>query len=119
MLVSVAWILPAVFAVLNRIAQPRLSGLDPFTAHALLRASGDWLIYGFLTPGVFAVSKRWPLTRPHLIRRAMLHLGLSLLLCVSWATCPYPFRMVLVSIFAPKHLSAAMQGGAVYFWRSI
>jgi len=64
MLVSVAWILPAVFAVLNRIAQPRLSGLDPFTAHALLRANGDWLIYGFLTPGVFAVSKRWPLTRP-------------------------------------------------------
>jgi hypothetical protein len=31
--------------------------------------------------------QRWPLVRPHLARRAVLHFGLSLLFCVSWATC--------------------------------
>ena len=117
MLVSAAWILPAVFATLNRIAQPRLGGGNPFTAHALLRVSGDWLIYALLMPAVFAASKRWPMMRPHLTRRFLLHLGLSLLFCVAWATCVQPFHMVLFRIFAPKHLSAAMLGGAAQFWR--
>lgn len=102
MIVSAAWIVPAVFAVINRLAQAPLQGWEPATTRELLFEFGDWLMYAILTPGVFAVSKRWPLTRPHLARRIVLHLVFSLLFCVAWATCGQILRVVLVSIFAPQ-----------------
>ena len=61
MIVSAAWILPATFAVVNRIAQARLQGWEPATVRDLLFEFGDWLLYALLTPGVFAISRRWPL----------------------------------------------------------
>src|SRR3954449_12154462 len=105
MIVSAAWIVPAVFAVINRIAQARLQGWEPATLRELLFEFGDWLLYAFLTPFVFAISKRWPLTRPHLIRRAILHFFFSLLFCVAWATCGQVLRLIL--------------GGAAKFWPQI
>lgn len=101
MIVSAAWIVPAVFAVINRIAQARLQGWQPATFRELLFEFGDWLLYAFLTPGVFAVSRRWPLTRPHLVRRAVLHFFFSLLFCVAWATCGQVLRLILMRTFAP------------------
>jgi len=95
MIVSAAWIVPAVFAVINRIAQARLQGWEPATLRELLFEFGDWLLYAFLTPFVFAISKRWPLTRPHLVRRAILHFFFSLLFCVAWATCGQVLRVAL------------------------
>jgi signal transduction histidine kinase len=86
-LVSAAWIVPAAFAAINRIAQTHLSGWDPVTTRDLLWESGDWFLYAFLTPLVFALSQRWPLVKPRLARRAALHFGFSLLFCVAWATC--------------------------------
>jgi hypothetical protein len=102
MIVSAAWIVPAVFAVINRVAQARLRGWEPATLRELLFEFGDWLVYAFLTPAVFAISKRWPLTRPHLVRRAILHFFFSLLFCVAWATCGQVLRVIL--------------GGAAKFW---
>ena len=119
MIVSAAWIVPAVFAVINRIAQPHLQGWEPATLRELLFQGGDWLLYAFLTPGVFAISKRWPLERPHLRRRAVLHLFMSLLFCVAWATCGQVLRVVLIRVFAPNLFHAAMQHGAAQFWRQI
>src|SRR5690349_5761505 len=107
MIVSAAWIVPAVFAVINRLAQAPLQGWEPATTRELLFEFGDWLMYAILTPGVFAVSKRWPLTRPHLARRIVLHLLFSLLFCVAWATCGQLLRLVLVSIFAPQLIQNA------------
>jgi signal transduction histidine kinase len=111
MIVSAAWIVPAVFAVINRIAQARLQGWGRAPFRELLFEFGDWLLYAVLTPGVFAVSKRWPLTRPYLVRRIVLHLLFSLLFCVAWATCGQLLRLLLVSIFARQLL----QNGAA-FW---
>ena len=119
MIVSSAWILPAAFAAINRIAQVRLQGWDPVTARDLLWEGGDWFLYAFLTPGVFAVSKRWPLARPHLARRVVLHLIISLLFCVAWATCGQVFRLVLLRVFAPDMVQTAMQAGAGQFWRHV
>ncbi|HET6975793.1 MAG TPA: histidine kinase [Pyrinomonadaceae bacterium] len=116
MIVSAAWIGPAVFAVINRIAQARLQGWEPATLRELLFEFGDWLLYAFLTPFVFAVSKRWPLTRPHLISRALLHFFFSLLFCVAWATCGQVLRFILIRIFAPDIYHNAMQEGAARFW---
>src|ERR1051326_684042 len=102
MIVSAAWIVPAVFAVINRMAQARLQGWEPATWRELLFEFGDWFLYALLTPFVFAISRKWPLTRPHLVRRAVLHFFLSLLFCVAWATCGQVLRLILVMIFAPE-----------------
>ena len=112
MIVSAAWIVPAMFAVINRVAQARLQGWEPATTRELLFEFGDWLLYAVLTPGVFAVSKRWPLTRPHLFTRILLHLLFSLLFCVAWATCGQVLRLLLVSLFAPEMIHNTSQ-----FWR--
>ena len=117
MIVSAAWIVPAVFAVINRIVQARLQGWEPATIRELLFQGGDWFLYAFLTPGVFAVSKRWPLARPHLGRRITFHLLFSLLFCVAWATCGQVLRLLLMSIFAP-HLWQS-PGGTAQFWTGV
>lgn len=112
MIVSAAWILPAVFAVINRIVQARLQGWEPATIRDVLFEGGDWFLYALLTPGVFAVSRRWPLTRPHLVRRSLVHLVFSVLFCVAWASCGQILRLVLALIFAPELVT----GGGQY-WR--
>jgi two-component system, LytTR family, sensor kinase len=119
MIVAAAWIVPAVFAVINRIAQARLQGWEPATTRELLFEFGDWLLYAFLTPGVFAISRRWPLARPHLMRRIFLHLVMSLFFCVAWATCGQVLRLLLISIFAP-HLfqEAGFWGRVAVEWLS-
>ncbi|HXQ71807.1 MAG TPA: histidine kinase [Pyrinomonadaceae bacterium] len=119
MIVSAAWIVPAVFAVINRIAQSHLQDWGPLTIRELLFEFGDWLLYAFLTPGVFAISKRWPLARPHLVRRITLHLLFSVLFCVAWATCGQVLRMLLIRIFAPQIMAEAMQHGMAQFWQRL
>jgi len=102
MLVSAAWIGPAILGGLDVVVQGRLYGEAP-PLRAVLFASGDWLLYAFLTPAVFAISARWPLTRPHLMRRALFHLAVSLLFCVAWAGAGTMLRALLQP--------AALQGG--------
>jgi signal transduction histidine kinase len=112
MIVSAAWILPAVFAVINRIAQAPLQGWEPATTRELIFEFGDWLLYALLTPGVFAIAKRWPLTRPHLIRRGLFHLLMAVVFCVAWASFGQGLRLVLVRVFQPHLLQAGTE-----FWR--
>jgi two-component system LytT family sensor kinase len=114
MIVSAAWVLPAGFAAVNRVAQTHLNGWDPATMRDLLWESGDWFLYAFLTPAVFAVSKRLPLAQPHITRRASAHLWISLLFCVAWATCGQLLRWALMLLFDPKAAQAAMQAGEFY-----
>ena len=99
MIVSAAWIIPAAFAVVNRVAQAWIRGWEPATVRELLFEFGDWLLYAFLTPFVFAISKRWPLVRPVLWRRIIFHLFMSIMFCVAWATCGQVLRMLLVRPF--------------------
>src|SRR5262245_46569725 len=110
MLVSAAWLGPAVLAGVNEIAQRRLWGGQRASVGDVLFASLDWLLYAFLTPAVFAVAGRWPLARPHLARRAALHLGVSLLFCAAWAGA----GTVLKSLLAPE----AVEGGVLRYFVS-
>lgn len=96
MLVSAAWIGPAVLAAINEIAQRRLTGQPPPSVAAVLFAGGDWLVYALLTPGVFVAAARWPLTQPHLRRHALIHAALSLGYCVAWAGAGALLRKALV-----------------------
>jgi two-component system LytT family sensor kinase len=117
MVVSAAWIVPAGFGAINRIAQTRLSGWDPVTARDLLWSGGDWFVYAFLTPGVFAISRRWPLARPLLARRASLHLAISLLFCVAWATIGKLLEFGLTLAFDPNAIHAGIEAGHAQFLR--
>jgi signal transduction histidine kinase len=96
MFVSAAWIVPAILGGVDVVVQQRLYGQGPVSRRAVLFASGDWLLYAFLTPAVFAISRRWPLARPHLGRRAVLHLAISLLFCAAWAGAGTLLRAVLM-----------------------
>jgi two-component system LytT family sensor kinase len=103
MIVSAAWIVPAGFAVINRIAQARLGGWEPASTRELLFEFGDWLLYAALTPGVFAVSRQWPFTRARLVQRSVVHLLFALFFCVAWATCGEILRLLLTAIFGPQN----------------
>jgi LytS/YehU family sensor histidine kinase len=46
---------------------------------------GDWLVYAFLTPAVFWLGRRYPLTRGSLGWTLPRHLGASIVLCAGWA----------------------------------
>ena len=85
MLVSAAWTVPALLGAVNQIAQRRLAGEPPPPTPELLFASGDWLLYALLTPAVFAIARRWPISRPRPARAALIHLGMSLAFCAAWA----------------------------------
>lgn len=96
MLVSAAWIAPAVFGAINLEAQRRIWGEPPASLGDLLFASGDWLLYAFLTPAVFAIARRWPLSRPRLLPHALLHLAVSLLFCAAWAGAGTLLKMAVL-----------------------
>lgn len=114
MFVSAAWIVPAGFAAINRIAQTHLNGWPPAAVRDLLWESGDWFLYSFLTPAVFAVSKRLPLARPHLGRRIFLHLIFSLLFCVAWATIGKLLLGLLALSFDANAARTAMESREFY-----
>ena len=119
MLVSAAWLVPAVFAALDQYAQTRLNDWGPFSLRDMLFSAGDWFLYAFLTPGVFAISRRWPLARPHLARRVWLHLGLALVFCVAWATAGKVFQLALGYLLTPDQVHAAIAKAGGHYWAQI
>jgi two-component system LytT family sensor kinase len=106
MLVSAAWTIPAVFAGLGAIAQARLNGWAPVTPIQFLFQTGDWFLYAFLTPFVFSISRRWPVTRANLARRAAFHACMALLFCVAWATLGKLYQAGLMMTLAPERMHA-------------
>jgi two-component system LytT family sensor kinase len=95
MFVSAAWIVPAILGGIDAAVQPHLWGGKPAPLRAILFVSGDWILYALLTPGVFAISRRWPLTRPHLRGRIVLHFLASLGFCAAWAGAGTVLRALL------------------------
>jgi len=118
MLVSAVWLAPAIFNVINTIGQRRLSGEAPASLRDMLWSGGDWAVYAILTPPVFWVSRRWPIARPAITRRAVLHIGFALLFCVGWATSGKLLEMLLAFAFDPRQsaIVTAMHGAGT--WRN-
>jgi two-component system LytT family sensor kinase len=94
MLVSAAWVVPAILGGLDAFAQQSIWG-DPRSYRAVIFSALDWLLYGLLTPFVFLLARRYPLSRPHLAANALRHLAFSLLFCATWAAGGTLIKLVL------------------------
>lgn len=84
MLVSLAWLAPALLGFITSVGEAHIMGM-PLNLHAAFFYSADWLLYAILTPGVFVFARRWPITRPHLVWRTLLHIALSVIFSALWA----------------------------------
>lgn len=109
LLVAAVWLWPAVFSVVERIAQTRLQGWSAPTAKDLWFSSVDWLLYGLVTPLIFRIARRWPIERPHVRRRVAIHFAFALLFCVVWAVGGKLFELLLTALYEPGALRAALQ----------
>src|SRR5947209_9710087 len=94
MLVSLAWLGPATLAAISTLAQQRLWG-NPANVTLAVFWSLNWLSYALLTPGIFALARRWPIVQPNVVRRVLLHLVLALGCCGIWAAIGVSLRSVL------------------------
>jgi two-component system LytT family sensor kinase len=104
MLVSAIWLWPAVFGVVDRVANGRLQGWGPASAAELLFQFWDWLAYAIVTPAIFWASARWPVIGASLRRHFTIHLALALLFCVVWATVGKILQFTIVSLVEPDAL---------------
>jgi len=116
MIVSAVWIAPAVLATIAQVAQRRLNGEPPASVQELLWAGGDWLVYAVVTPIIFAVTRRWPIERPRVPRRALLHLLFALLFCFAWATLGKLLELGLTLTFSPGEIQSRMTIEGAQFW---
>ena len=114
-IVAGIWIAPAIFATLSHAGQLRLQGEPYPPLHELLFSGGDWLVYAFLTPPIFAIVRRWPLVQPYVWRRAWLHILISILFCVAWAVCG---KLLQLAIGLLVDARALEQGLAPRDWLS-
>lgn len=96
LIVSLAWIFPALLAALQRYMQGALGNWDPAGPRQLLWEGADWLVYGLLTPLVFLAAGRWRLTRDTIARRVPLHVLFAILLCTAWAAGGELLRWALI-----------------------
>lgn len=96
-LISAAWLVPAVLAMVDEYMQARLDAAPAPGLGELAWRGGDWLIYGALTPIVFLIARRLPLRRGVLARHVTLHFLISLVFCAAWAGAGVLLRRLLVA----------------------
>ncbi len=123
LLVSLAWIGPAILAAFQAYVQGRLGNWNPATWRSLLWEGGDWFLYALLTPAVFWMGQRFPLERGKFLWRIPLHSLAALLLCLCWASGGVVLRWSLGEQPNPPSLHGLVNwflislpfGVAVYF----
>ena len=119
MLGSVIWIAPAVFATISHIAERRLGGEPMPSLRELLFSGGDWLIYAFLAPLIFWVVNRWPIVRPVVGRRMIVHFLFAVLSCLLWATGGKVLEFLLMLTLDPGELTRARATLGSAFWTKL
>lgn len=121
MIVSAAWVVPAILGAATEIVRHAGSGGATFAA--VFAGASDWLIYALLTPLVFMFSAALPMRRPHLWWRFSAHMIGALVFCALWAAAgsmlevalrPSTSRGDVESHLVSWLLAAAPFGVAVY-----
>ena len=118
MFVSAVWLAPTIFSIVSLIGQRRLAGETPASWRDIIWSGGDWLVYAILTPPIFWVSRRWPIARPDIVRRAILHVVFALLFCVGWATSGKVLEAILSFVFDPKFSPVVQAIKGTDTWRN-
>jgi len=95
-LISAAWLVPAILAVVNAYAQGRLNH-ESSNPWFLAWVGGDWLIYGALTPVVFLIARRLPLRGGVLATHLVLNFLISIVFCGLWAGAGILLRRALIA----------------------
>jgi signal transduction histidine kinase len=84
-LVSLAWIAPAILAAVNELAQQVFSGEATIDWRPPLFAGIDWLLYAFITPAIVMISGRRPIDSLRRTGALAFHIVMSLVFCAVWA----------------------------------
>jgi two-component system, LytTR family, sensor kinase len=95
LLISAAWLGPAILAALREFVRARLQG-QPVTWQSLVWEGGDWLLYAAFTPLVFLLSARCPLRQGQVWKTVPLHFLASLVFCAGWAIAGVALRSLLL-----------------------
>jgi hypothetical protein len=123
MLVSAAWVAPAILASFELYVQGRLEN-RPLPWRAVMFSGADWLICAGLTPAVFQIGRRLPMERASFRWRIWIHFLAALMFCAAWAGAGSILRRVLfgssAGAFTPAStvgwfLTTLPFGVAVYF----
>jgi LytS/YehU family sensor histidine kinase len=80
---------------------------------SLVWQGGDWLLYAALTPAVFWVAHRYPLTHGRIARHLPVHFLASVLLCAAWAGGGVLLRWLILSE------PATVAGSVSWFFTSL
>jgi len=108
MLGAAIWIGPAIAAMFSEITSRRLHSEPAASPRDLLFRGGDWLVYAVIAPIIFWISRKWPVVRPHVARRALLHVTFALLFCVAWATLGKLLDAGLMFLLEPAQMHATI-----------
>ena len=84
LLITSACLVPAVLGGLQEYMQGRISGDGPQWQQVVFQAA-EWLFLGALTPIVYLLGKRFPIS-PKWKLSVFVHAGGALLLCFGWAS---------------------------------
>jgi two-component system LytT family sensor kinase len=106
LLISFAWIVPAALSVLEAYIQSKLAS-KPVRWQDLAFQGCDWLLLGTLTPIIYYLGKRFPVTRDEWKLPLAVHLAGSLGLCVGWASLGILCGLLLHTYPAERPLEAA------------
>jgi len=104
MLVSAAWIIPAILGAIDAAGQRQVWG-GRFDLRAVLFSSLDWLLYGAFVPVIFQIARRWPIVHPHIRSRLVLHVLASLVFCVAWASAGTLIKLLIQPTSFPNGVS--------------
>lgn len=105
-LISSACIVPAVLSVVQGYMQSKLAG-RPARWQDLVFQGNDWLILGALTPIIYYLGKRFPLTQDRWRIPLTIHLVGSLAICAVWAFFGIAFGLMLHTYPAQGPLQTA------------
>jgi two-component system, LytTR family, sensor kinase len=85
LLITAACLVPAALGGLQQYMQGRISGHGSQWQQVVFQAA-EWLFLGALTPIVYLLGKRFPLSPNRWKLAVLIHVGGALLLCFGWAS---------------------------------
>jgi two-component system LytT family sensor kinase len=85
LLITSACLVPAVLGGLQQYMQGRISGYGSQWQQVVFQAA-EWLFLGALTPIVYILGKRFPVSPDRWKLAVLVHVGGALLLCFGWAS---------------------------------